>query len=99
MLPEYREMAKNYAKIAAKAECIFEVNTGAIARGYRKTPYPSAEILHTLRKEGAKIMLNSDCHHADNLTCHFPEARAIIRDAGFKEIWHLKGGKFISEAI
>lgn len=98
-MPEYREMANRYAKVAAKAECIFEVNTGAIARGYRSSPYPSAEILHTLKKEGARIMLNSDCHHADNLTCSFSEARALIKDIGFDSIYHLSGGEWIKENI
>ncbi len=99
ILPQYRQTAIKYAKIAAKADCVFEVNTGAIARGYRKSPYPSAEILHTLNKEGARIMLNSDCHHADNLSCHFDEARAVIKDAGFTRIWHIIGGEFVAESI
>ena len=40
----------------------FEVNYGAVARGYRKTPYPEPRILATLRAAGAKIISTSDCH-------------------------------------
>ena len=40
----------------------FEINYGAIARGYRKTPYPDPRITDTLTKRGAKIIKTSDCH-------------------------------------
>ena len=38
--PQYEALAERYTKEALKADCIFEVNTGAISRGYRQTPYP-----------------------------------------------------------
>jgi histidinol-phosphatase (PHP family) len=98
-IPEYRDISLKYAKIAASADCVFEVNTGAIARGYRTSPYPAADILHALKREGAKIMLNSDCHHAENLTCHYAEALALIKDAGFSELYHIKGGRWVTEKI
>jgi len=40
----------------------FEVNYGAVARGYRKTPYPEPRILAALQERGAKILNTSDCH-------------------------------------
>ncbi|MBQ8550986.1 MAG: histidinol-phosphatase HisJ family protein [Clostridia bacterium] len=98
-MPEYRKLSLRYAKIAAGAECVFEVNTGAIARGWRTTPYPSEDILHVLKCEDAKIMLNTDCHHADNLTCHRDEALALIKDIGFTELYHLTGGEWVKERI
>ncbi len=52
---------------------IFEINTGAMARGYRKSPYPSVYILDKLCKSGAKLLLTSDCHDAVNLDFGFSE--------------------------
>ena len=46
---------------------VFEVNTGAIARGHRTTPYPNARVLQRLREAGKAVVVNSDCHHKDKL--------------------------------
>lgn len=38
----------------------FEVNTGAIARGYRKNPYPSDFLLQELRRLGFGAVISSE---------------------------------------
>lgn len=38
------------------------MNTGAIARGYRTTPYPAPFILKELKNLGCGIIISSDCH-------------------------------------
>ena len=40
----------------------FEVNFGAMSRGYRTGPYPSAEIRAYLRARGGRMLLSSDAH-------------------------------------
>lgn len=40
----------------------FEINTGAISRGWRTLPYPSADIVQLIRAEGGKTLLSSDAH-------------------------------------
>lgn len=87
--PEYERMAAGYAREAAKSGCLFEVNTGAISRGLRKSAYPSAEILHALYKEGARIVLSSDSHSKDTLLFGLEEARALVREIGFREAFAL----------
>ena len=59
-----RYVAAADAAIRALLPCpvTFEINYGAIARGYRKTPYPDPRILQTLRQSGARIITTSDCH-------------------------------------
>ena len=52
---------------------IFEINTGAMARGYRTEPYPSFEIFSYLSENGAKFILTSDCHAKEKLTFGFEE--------------------------
>ncbi len=82
--PEYSRLAEKYMESVADADCIFEVNTGAISRGYRTLPYPDVNLLHILKKHGAKITLNSDCHDAENLDCFYAESRKLLSDIGFE---------------
>lgn len=49
----------------------FEVNTGAIARGFRTTPYPSDAQLEYLALQGGSVVFASDCHHKDTLCFDF----------------------------
>lgn len=92
----YRALAERYVSLAADAECIFEINTGAIARGLRRTPYPSENLLYVLRKKGARILLSSDSHAKDTLDFAFDETKARLREIGFLEITTLKAGKFVN---
>jgi len=45
----------------------FEINFGAIARGYRKTPYPEERILEKIASSGKEIIKTSDCHKKEQL--------------------------------
>ncbi len=64
----------------------FEINTGAMSRGYRTSPYPSKEILRYISSRGGCIILTSDCHNADNLCFEFDKAKAIAKACGFKSL-------------
>ncbi len=92
--PEYLRMAKKYTESALKSGCIFEVNTGAISRGYRSTPYPHEELLYLIRKADGRVMLNSDSHRTDTLTAGFDDAKAMLKDIGFKSTYVIKSGVF-----
>ena len=52
----------------------FEINTGAISRGYRKSPYPSLDIAEYIHSKGGYFILTSDCHDKNKLDCYFAEA-------------------------
>lgn len=96
---EYRALAVRYALEAAKSGSIFEVNTGAISRGYRTVPYPHTDILYALKNAGARVILCSDSHHADTLDFAFDEAKAILKDVGFTSVVNLYHGEFTDEMI
>ena len=49
----------------------FEVNMGAIAKGYRTAPYPAMPIAEFICSHGGKFLLSSDCHKAENLCFQF----------------------------
>lgn len=58
----YREAALKALQKVAESKPIFEINTGAMARGYRTKPYPAGFILEEIHKIGCPVILNSDCH-------------------------------------
>ncbi len=95
----YIELSKKYMKEAMKSGCIFEINTGAMARGFRSTPYPHEELLHVLYKGGGKITLCSDCHDKMMLDWGFEEARELLRDIGFKKKYILYNNEFVEDDI
>lgn len=66
------------------ADVPFEINTGAISRGYRKEPYPSARLLRELKQRGGRICINSDAHDMYFLGYHFNEAAALAAECGFE---------------
>lgn len=74
---EYDERYTNSFKYAADklvlSNKVFEINTGAISRGYRSSPYPSKPIFEYLRKKGAKFILSSDSHCVDTLCFKFDD--------------------------
>ena len=96
---EYRTIANGYIRLAARAECLFEVNTGAMSRGYRTSPYPSEELLHTLKREGGRVILTSDSHHADTLDFAFDEAKHLVRSVGFEHAYALYNGEFVKYSL
>jgi len=92
--PEYMELSEKYMALAAQNDVIFEVNTGAISRGFRSTPYPHERLLHVLKKSDCKVMLNSDAHSADAIDCGFDDACALLRGVGFTHSYVLYDGEF-----
>ena len=62
----------------------FEINTGAISRGYRVTPYPAPFILQEIHDLGGKIILSGDTHACDGLLCEYEQATQLAKKCGFK---------------
>jgi histidinol-phosphatase (PHP family) len=56
----------------------FEVNTGAIARGYRKEPYPALEIVEYVKSKGGKLILSSDAHKKENVAFQFEKWQKYV---------------------
>ena len=81
----YIEAAYAAVDALCKADMIFEINTGAIARGSRTTPYPAPDILSRIREKGGRILFSTDCHNKDLLLCGREAAIAAAKNAGFKE--------------
>lgn len=72
---------------------VLEVNTGAIARGYRDDPYPTAELLTAWREMGGRATITSDCHDAAKLDCAFERAVELLRQTGYRTVLRLGTGE------
>ncbi len=96
---KYNAIAEKYLKEALKADCIFEVNTGAISRGYRTKPYPNENLLHIIKKEGGRVILSSDSHSIDTLDFGFDDAKKQLKEIGFKFVYTIKNGEFVKVNI
>ena len=92
---EYRNAALEAAEALAGKIKLFEVNTGAIARGYRNIPYPAPFIIKELKRLGFGAVISADCHKKENLDFHFAEAEQLLKECGFKERYVLTNEGFV----
>ena len=69
--PRYLSAAKNAVDRLLAAGKIFEVNTGAIARGYRAVPYPAPTLFEYIRGMDGRLMLASDAHTPEKIAFAF----------------------------
>lgn len=77
--PRYVKAWQDAALHLIKMGIPFEINTGAISRGKRQTPYPRREIADFIVKNGGTFIITSDCHHKDHLLCAFTDADEIYK--------------------
>ena len=94
--PEYRAAATAAAEALVGKVKYFEVNTGAISRGYRTTPYPAPFIIKEMKRLGFGAIISSDCHDANFLDCAYEEAKKLLKDAGYTEHYVLKEEGFVA---
>ncbi|MBQ9197990.1 MAG: histidinol-phosphatase HisJ family protein [Clostridia bacterium] len=97
--PRYRAAALSALDALAVPGTVFEINTGAMARGHRATPYPALWILEELKRRRCAVMINSDCHDRSKLTFGFELAAELAREAGFDSQIVIRNGKMTDIAI
>ena len=77
----------------------FEVNTGAMSRGYRTTPYPSVALIKEFKKRGFGAIISSDCHDGRHLDLGFEDSRNLLAECGFAERYILTENGFKAVAL
>ncbi len=80
--PRYAAAWQKAADKLLSAGKLFEINTGAISRGYKTSPYPAFEIVEYLSKGGAKFILSSDSHNAQALCFEFEKWQKELSKIG-----------------
>lgn len=93
--PAYKAAALQAAQALAGKVKFFEVNTGAVARGYRTAPYPAPFILEELKRLGFCAVIASDCHDKNFLDFGYEDAKRVLKEAGFTEHYVLKDDGFV----
>ena len=84
--PAYRQYALECLHALAEKIHVFEINTGAMARGYRTAPYPNFFILKEINKLGLGITISSDCHDCNFLNHGFDHAVELCKACDVKEL-------------
>ena len=80
--PRYRIPLLDALDVALRRDAIIEINTGAMARGYRREPYPMAYLLRRIAEKRGRVMLNSDCHRKENLMFGYESAAQLAHSCG-----------------
>ena len=94
--PRYRAAVTRAAEALVGKVRFFEINTGAISRGYRTSPYPDSFILKEMKRLGFGAVISSDCHDRNFLDCAYAEAARLLAEAGFTEHYVLKEEGFVA---
>lgn len=87
--PRYREAAMEACRELCRQGAIFEINTGAMAKGYRTSPYPAPFLLDTIAEEGRPVVLSADAHSTDKLQFALKEAELLAKEHGLKIVYEL----------
>lgn len=69
--PRYIAAWKNAVDRLLPYDIPFEINTGAISKGYRSGPYPAAPIREYIREKGGRFILSSDSHRTETILFGF----------------------------
>ena len=77
--PRYRDAAMAAMERLLENPVIFEINTGAMSRGYRSSPYPEDFLLRELENRGTPLILSSDCHDKGFLLYGMPELQGTVK--------------------
>lgn len=84
--PRYISASNNALDALLETGAVFEINTGALSRGYRSFAYPSMRLLKRIAEKGGRVILSSDAHDKHNLMYSFPEYEELALSLGLKVI-------------
>lgn len=90
----YRCMAAEALLACLEVTPIVELNTGAMARGLRGSPYPHRFLLREILQHGGRMILSSDAHRRENLGFRFDDGLVLLRETGFRSVAVLHRGVF-----
>ncbi|MET3287575.1 UNVERIFIED_CONTAM: histidinol-phosphatase (PHP family) [Brevibacillus sp. OAP136] len=82
LVPHYRRIAQLLQEYGIATE----INTGLYYRYPVKEMCPAYSFLQLLQEQGVPITTSSDSHFPDHLGSYLGEARALLRQAGYREI-------------
>lgn len=87
--PRYISAYTNAVSRLVSLGKIFEINTGAMSRGYTAQPYPHEDILREIIRLGGRVTVSSDCHSVDTVDYMLEQAAQIAFECGADKIEEL----------
>ncbi len=97
--PRYVAAAMTALEALSNKGLVFEINTGAMARKIRSTPYPDQKLLRAMREMNLPICISSDAHSTGGLLYGFREAAQLARECGYRECMYWNGKEFYSDLL
>lgn len=95
----YKRAAIDALDLLLSKDVLVEVNTGAMKRGWRTTPYPADFIIKRVLEKKGRLILGSDCHHKDDIFAYFEPVTERLKALGVTELWVCKNGSFLPQKI
>ncbi len=86
----YRKAVKAAVDALLPRKAPFEVNTGAVSRGYKSNPYPARFIIEYIAERGGSVILSSDSHSCGGLFYGFDSARELTASLGVNVLEKLR---------
>ncbi len=96
--PWYRAAVEETLQAFRPAGLIVELNTAGLRREHGE-PYPAPWVLARCRELGIPLMVNTDAHKPEHVAAYFPEAAAILRDAGITEVAARDGERWMLRKV
>ncbi len=98
---DYRGLVLETLSFIRASGAMLEVNTGGMAKGYLKDPYPSSWILEEWRKMGGEVIISSDCHDKAKLDYAFDRIPEDLLKLGFFSVKILGSGSelFVTQSL
>ena len=97
--PRYVSAALEALDRLAERDVVFEINTGAMSRGYRSAPYPDPALLRAMRERDIPICITSDSHSAATILHAFPQAAQLAWECGYREQMRLTRRGFVLTSL
>ena len=86
----YVKCATEAVKALLSTPAIFELNTGAISRGYRTESYPEGFLLKTIADSGKKMVITSDTHSTQTIDFMLEDEAKRLDSLGYGYIKSLE---------
>lgn len=103
VMPEDDEEYKKFSLYALEETLKYckyiEVNTGAMSRKVKDSPYPNKFLLENILKLGGEVVLGSDSHNKNNLVYAFDSSVEMLKNIGFDHISVFNGRTFEKQDI
>ncbi len=87
---EYKRTALDAVDILSKKNAVFEINTGAISRGYRTTPYPAPFVLDRIIELGAPVIITPDTHSKESILTGMDKVAEVLKKRKYPYLTHME---------